>query len=674
LTRVTWYVFFTFNWVVFLANAQPSGLSVYQFPKQIPLSYQFNLETELAKMPFSEPSELKKNDFEYFTHTIIENRIHQINQGEIYLDWIEAELYVKRLLNRLLPDSLKNKKAINIYIRRDAVANAYSSFDASIYINMGLLADIKSEAALAFVLSHELAHYIGQHQLHNYKLFKQNQKKEEKKLKKLVHTNKLLELEADKIAAQIIQQAGFNVQEAYSVFDLIYSSENLFKKERIENIKQAIPQTEHIKDLDDSPMFKKITQFARYEKVQVLLNQFEYNLCLKNALQYYVNDSTTLQFLPYYIVEAIRRHLLLHPEDLEKAVFDSYNQQAYNIAGSKYIEKGTLNNTYKDLLNHFLMPEFIEHVPDLLFSKALYAYQLNKHDAAADFFNEYIKLKTSKQYNGLAKYLSKGFQKPKKAFNKSIAIIESIGAYNLKDLNKPVLDVSKSLLLNKKYNSKLKKNLSAKFPKQSIKLQRDLCQIDYRKTNMYRQLSIAALLAQNIKQAIHLPVHEILFLLQPTAFTLLEEEQIDEIAIFKVNTFNKYKNQKLSGAINPLSWIGKAFFGSEKHFMKILLKINILLVLFLLFCSELAMAQSKGFIGSKNAISFDVSGLLQQEIKLQYNVHIRKHHVLIINLSRQNINDDVLYNLEGNSLKVNLAHDDNSIGVGFIMNSKRLKG
>lgn len=553
---------------MFLAKAQPSGLSVYQFPKQIPLSYQFNLETEQTKMPFSKLLELKKNDFEYFTHTIIKNRIHQVNQGEIYLDWIEGELYVKRLLNRLLPDSLKNKKAINIYIRRDPVANAYSSFDASIYINMGLLADIKSEAALAFVLSHELAHYIGQHQLHNYQMFKQNQKKDADKIKQLVHTNKLLELEADKIAAQIIQQAGFNVNEAYAVFDLIYSSENLFKKERIQNIQQVTPQTKHIKNLDDSPIFKKINELAKYEKVQLLLNQFEYSLCLKNALRYYANDST-LQFLPYYIVEAIRRHLLLHPNDLGNAVFDSNNLQAYNSTNSSYPKKNTLKNTYKDIIDHFLMPEFIEHIPDLLFSKALYAYQLNKH-TADDFFKEYIELKPAGQYVDLAKYLSKSFEKPTKNFNKSIAFIENMQAHNLKNLDKPILDVGKTLLLNKKYNLKLKKNLSAKFPKQSVKLQQDLCKINYRKTALYKQFSIAALLAQNIKHDSHLPVQEILFLLQPTAYTLLEKDQIDEIAIFKINTFNKDKNQKLSGALNPLSWLVKAFrsyvSGSEKKF------------------------------------------------------------------------------------------------------------
>jgi len=564
LTSVIWYILIPFNLVVFLVEAQPTGLSVYQFPKQIPLAYHVNVESELTNMPYCAHSEIKKSDFSTFTRNIVENRIHQINEGEIYFDWIEAELYLKRLLNRLLPDSLKNKKAINIYIRRDPAANAYSSYDATIYINVGLLADIKSEAALAFVLGHELAHYIGKHQLHNYQLFKQNQKKEDRKFKKLVHANKLLELEADKMAAEIIQQAGFKVQHAHSVFDLIYANENLFKKERIENVKQTIDQTENITDIKDSAIFKKIVALAKYEKLQVLLNQFKYTLCAKYALQYYAEDNN-LKFSPYYIVEAIRRHLLIHPDDLGKAAFDPINLQVFNSPGFQDIEK----NTYKYLVDYFLMPEFIEEVPDLLLSKALYAYQQNK-PVASKILKEYIELKTTKQYSGLAKFLRKDIQQPENVFNKSIAVIENIGAYNLKNLDTPVFDVGRSLLLNERYNSNLKKNLSTKFPKQSINLQRDLSETDYNKTTLYKQLSVAVLLAQNIKKTSPIDLHEILYLLHPDAFIFLNENRINEIAFFKLNSFKRESRQSINGVINPLSWIGKAFrhyaSGSKKHF------------------------------------------------------------------------------------------------------------
>jgi len=567
LIRITWYILIALNLTAYISRAQPNGLSVYQFPKQIPQSYRFNVEAELAKMAYSTPADLKQSDYEYFTHTIIENRIYQINEGEIYLEWSEAELYLKRLLNQLLPDSLKNKKNINIYIRRDSTPNAYSSYDASIYINMGLLADIKSEAALAFVIGHELAHYVGQHQLHNYQLFKQNHKNEEKKLKRLVHTNKLLELEADEVAAQIIRQAGFNVSDVYSVFDLIYSDENFFKKERVENVKKIINQYQEEPGLDDSRLFKKVNQLAKYEKVQLLLNQFEHNECLKNALYYYIND-TTLHFLPYYIVEATRKHLLLYPNDLNEAVFDFSKQQELGMPNMENTEK----NTYKNLIEYFLTPQFLERIPDLVFSKALFAYQMDMPEAN-EMFEKYLKLTTTRQYADLAKYLNTRYENAPKKFNKSVAIIENISAYNLKEPNKPVIDVNKSFFLNNKLNTKLKENLSSKFPKQSIILQRDLSKNNYQKTTFYKQLSVAALLAQNIEEANNLPVCEILFLLFPKAFNVLQKEQIDEISLFKVNTFKKNNKRKFTGVINPLNWIAKAFrsyvSGSTKQFYTI---------------------------------------------------------------------------------------------------------
>lgn len=107
--------------------------------------------------------------------------------------------------------------------------------------------------------------------------------------------------------------------------------------------------------------------------------------------------------------------------------------------------------------------------------------------------------------------------------------------------------------------------------------------------------------------------------------------------------------------------------------MKILLKINILLSLLLLMCCELANAQTNGFIGSKNSLSLDVSSLMWQEIHVQYNVHIKKHQVLTIDFSRQDITDDVLYNQEGDSLQVNFIHGNNSVGIGFLMNNSKLK-
>lgn len=554
--------------MVLVGRAQPSGIPIYQFPEQIPLSYQINIEPELAKMPYCKSSKLKKKDFEYFTRSIVENRVHQIKEGEVYLDWIEVELYVKRLLNRLLPDTLKTEKEIKVYIRRDPTPNAYSSYDASIYINVGLLADIKSEAALAFVLSHELAHYIGHHQLCNYQLLKENHKNEEKKLKRLVHNNKLLELEADKVAAQIIKEAGFNIEDAYSVFDLIYNSQNLFKKERIDNINSIAHQNNIDTNQNKSSKFEKITQLAKYEKVQLLLNRFEFDNCLVQALQYFVSDSN-LHYLPFYIAESARRHLLLNPADINKPVISLDNNEAIISDKKQSIEK----STYKNILDYFYKTHFLKHLPDLVFSKALFHYQLSDTIIAKTLLDTYTNHKASKKFIELAKYFNTGFESPKLNYKKSTTIIKNIQAYNLKEQDKPVLDIHNSIELNEKYNTKLQKILSDKLPKEDIILEQHLLNTDFRETDIYKTMSVAILLAQNIKQYYNLPINKILFLLQPSTFTLMNKEEFQEVTLFKLSTFKKAKSKKFGGIINPLNWAGKVFqsyiTGSENYFYTI---------------------------------------------------------------------------------------------------------
>lgn len=106
--------------------------------------------------------------------------------------------------------------------------------------------------------------------------------------------------------------------------------------------------------------------------------------------------------------------------------------------------------------------------------------------------------------------------------------------------------------------------------------------------------------------------------------------------------------------------------------MKILSKINVLLLLFLLVICQNSKAQTKGFIGSKNAIFFDASTAFQKEIKFQYNVHIKKHRILLVDLARQKIEDSALFNKEGDRFLIDLLHTNNSIGIGFLSNNKKL--
>jgi len=544
------YIFFLAAIFAQWSKAQPEGLTVYEFPKQIPVAYQIDVSNERALMSNNSNVLLSKKEFNQFTKNIIENKIHQINEGEVYINWEVAENYLTELLAQLLPDTLKQND-INIYIRRDVLPNAYSTYDASIYINVGLLADIESEAALAFAIAHELAHYVGNHQLRNYKLLKQNKKNESNKLKKLVHKNQSLELEADKIAAQIIDRAGFDVNCVNSVFDLIYANENLFKKERVENIQQfAKPVDSTLIQSKNSTEFKTVRKLAKYEKVHLLLDQFEYNNGLHQSLNYYLLD-TTLKYLPFYIVEAARRYILVHPDEMDNSII----QEDKGTPFVEYIELEKFS--YKNIIEYFLQAPFLAQLPDLLFSQASYFYQLGDTIKSEQFFTKYTD-SLSNKYTKLAKHLSKQTDLNSNS-KKSITLINNIKSYQVKEKEDPTFNLNKSALLNQKYGLKLKSSLVREFPKQNINLQQDLITQDYKQAQLLKTTSIAILLAKNITEQYTLPLNELVFLLQPDLFNLFNEAQLSELSFINVNTFQKNKKQRFGGMVNPINWIGKFF-------------------------------------------------------------------------------------------------------------------
>lgn len=72
-------------------------------------------------------------------------------------------------------DSLIDK--IDIFILKSNKVNAVAMQDGSIFITVGLLAQVENEAQLAFTIAHEITHVILQHSLDSYNEVKQEIKK-----------------------------------------------------------------------------------------------------------------------------------------------------------------------------------------------------------------------------------------------------------------------------------------------------------------------------------------------------------------------------------------------------------------------------------------------------------------------------------------------------------------
>lgn len=170
---------------------------------------------------------------------------------------LPEESYLQTLVKKIVQANpeLENTDA-RVVFSRDWWPNAYCMADGSIVINAGLMVYLNNEAELAFIISHELAHYYLQHSkkaISNYvetvnndefqrelkRLSKQEYRVNEQ-LEKLTKSivfdsrrhSRDKETEADKQAYRFIQKAGFDKSAAITVLQLLDKiDDNTFVKQ-----------------------------------------------------------------------------------------------------------------------------------------------------------------------------------------------------------------------------------------------------------------------------------------------------------------------------------------------------------------------------------------------------------------------------------------------------------
>lgn len=74
---------------------------------------------------------------------------------------------VNRIADTLLRDYPELRRELRFYTVRSTEVNAFATGQGMVFVNMGLVAQVEDEAQLAFVLSHEIVHYVRKHNLEN---------------------------------------------------------------------------------------------------------------------------------------------------------------------------------------------------------------------------------------------------------------------------------------------------------------------------------------------------------------------------------------------------------------------------------------------------------------------------------------------------------------------------
>ncbi len=147
-----------------------------------------------------------------------------LSSGQILFGDSMSE-YVEKVATRLLQ---KNDQAdlldqLRFYVLKSPVPNAYCTSNGAVLVSVGLLSRLENEAQLAFILAHEIQHFVLKHSLAEYKKIKSTSTSDrvEDKLAQIYSFSKENETEADENGFKMMRQAGYNLDEGVYVFDML---------------------------------------------------------------------------------------------------------------------------------------------------------------------------------------------------------------------------------------------------------------------------------------------------------------------------------------------------------------------------------------------------------------------------------------------------------------------
>jgi hypothetical protein len=154
-----------------------------------------------------------------------------LNSGRVLFN-DPVSTYLNEILDVLLEDDPVLRKKVRAYALRSTAVNAFATDNGVILVNLGLIARAKNEAQLAFILSHELSHFVGQHVfdafLKNKEVFAakgdlRSSGVDDKTLALGLYS-KELEMAADSAALARMVRTDYGTAGMFEVFDVLHSA------------------------------------------------------------------------------------------------------------------------------------------------------------------------------------------------------------------------------------------------------------------------------------------------------------------------------------------------------------------------------------------------------------------------------------------------------------------
>lgn len=157
------------------------------------------------------------------------------HSGKILFSDPEITEYINDIADGVLKDDPSLRAKLHFYTVKSPSVNAFATDRGSFFFTLGLLAKLNSEAELAFILSHEIAHYTEKHSLNSAVTFDKINRTGKKRKKAIGYKNsksynvllkksnysKKKEQEADYLGGKRFLKTNYNPAAINSVFDVL---------------------------------------------------------------------------------------------------------------------------------------------------------------------------------------------------------------------------------------------------------------------------------------------------------------------------------------------------------------------------------------------------------------------------------------------------------------------
>ncbi len=407
-------------------------------------------------------------------------------------------LYIRDVAKELLKNKPDVFNQLQFYTLQLSTPNASSTSEGIIFVNNGLISNLNNEAELAFVLAHEIAHYMAEDQINSYLknieiVYGKNRfvrKTWYDTFSKLGRYSREVELAADSLGTVLFLESG------YSSINIINSLKRLYYSELpIKNVKfstkffntqeltipecffaKEIPAIAEMKEFDDAEKTHP-NIIKRIEKVKIILGEAGQ----KDKKDYLVSESKFKQIQKIAFFEQVRLNILAN--EYGKAIYNAYSlllehrdnkylelliaKALYGLA--RYSNSGELQK----------VAESYSKIEGESFQVHFLLRQLTKIQISAIALNYVWNLMQKQGMNNCLDQLETGlindlvifneltleaFNKPMPENNK-IRVADDRNEYTAKELQRKFKDFYKPVFYNKPIDDRITKKFSDAFDK-----------------------------------------------------------------------------------------------------------------------------------------------------------------------------------------------------------------